>query len=449
MKNTQWQSLFTGFGFNVTEEEMHFNVGAMNKDNKELLGTILENLNVSFLMKATELQIFSSPVTVGEWVQVQERLTNGRTELLLPYDVLPISQLDIYIAGLVTQFNELGFATRYSCDGHSSNNPIIDFTTKVQARNAHKVCESIQLPAILNRGTGLIFQVKRETLPAFAEKLSNITKEEAQNMIQLDSPFMPKDEYFTQLETLLNIPGASRNEGAIRKMVREQLTPFVDRMSVDHAGNLLAIRKYGPGPTVLLNAHLDTVEEIEPTRSILKDKHIWTSSEGILGADDRAGINVLLSVAKTLTKKQFNGTIKFIFTVEEEIGLRGARALHESFLWDVDMAFVVDRRNTSDIVISRGDTTRFCTTDFARKIERVARLEEFGQWKTTPGGSSDTAIWASHGIQSVNLSAGYDNEHTDMEQLDVEANYETYEFLMALIGNASMLNQRVVRQRVV
>jgi putative aminopeptidase FrvX len=268
-------------------------------------------------------------------------------------------------------------------------------------------------------------------------------------MIQLDSPFMPKDEYFKQLEMLLNIPGASRNEAAIRKIVREQLTPFVDRISVDNAGNLLAIRKYGPGPTVLLNAHLDTVEEIEPTRSILKDKHIWTSSEGILGADDRAGINVLLSVAKTLTKKQFNGTIKFIFTVEEEIGLRGARALHESFLWDVDMAFVVDRRNTSDIVISRGDTTRFCTTDFARKIERVARLEEFGQWKTTPGGSSDTAIWASHGIQSVNLSAGYDNEHTDMEQLDVEANYETYEFLMALLGNARTLNQRIMHQRVV
>ncbi|WP_019415984.1 M20/M25/M40 family metallo-hydrolase [Paenisporosarcina sp. TG20] len=449
MKNTKWQSLFTGFGFNVKEEEMHFNVGAMNKENIKLLETILKQLNASFMINRTELQIFSSPVTVGEWVQVQEQLTDGRTELLRQYDVLPISQLDIYIAGLVTQFNELGFATKYSCDGHSSSNPIIDFTSKMQARNAHKVCENIHLPAILNWGTGLTFQVTRETLPAFAEKLFNITKEEAQKMIQLDSPFMPKEEYYSQLETLLNIPGASRNEGDIRKIVREHLTPYVDRISVDDAGNLLAIRKYGPGPTVLLNAHLDTVEEINPNRSILKCDQIWTSSEGILGADDRAGINVLLSIAKTLTKKQFNGTIKYIFTVEEEIGLRGARALHESFLWDVDMAFVVDRRNTSDIVISRGDTTRFCSIEFARAVERVARLEEFGQWKTTPGGSSDTAIWASHGIQSVNLSAGYDNEHTDMEQLDVEANYETYEFLMALIRNASRLIQRGVRQRVV
>jgi hypothetical protein len=36
-----------------------------------------------------------------------------------------------------------------------------------------------------------------------------------------------------------------------------------------------------------------------------------------------------------------------------------------------------------------------------------------------------------------------------MEQLDVEANYETYEFLMALIGNVKTLNQRIMHQRVV
>ncbi len=58
-------------------------------------------------------------------------------------------------------------------------------------------------------------------------------------------------------------------------------------------------------------------------------------------------------------------------------------------------------------------------------------------------------VWASHGIQSVNLSAGYNFEHTEREQLDVEANYETYEFLMILIANARILHQRVIRQRVV
>ena len=123
---------------------------------------------------------------------------------------------------------------------------------------------------------------------------------------------------------------------------------------------------------------------------------------------------MILSIAKTLTKKKFNGTIKYIFTVDEEIGLQGASEVHESFLWDVDMAFVVDRRNTSDIVISDAYGTPFCSKDFARGVERIARLEEFGQWKSTPGRSSDTAIWASHGIQSVNLSACYHFEHAQL-----------------------------------
>jgi len=445
MKNTKWQSLFTQFGFDITEEGSHFNVSRLNTDNMALLDTMLKQLNVSYSLYRTKLHIVSDTVTEVEWIQVQQRLTDGHTEMLVPYDKLPLAKTDLYIAGLVTQFNRLGFTTTYSCDGHNNNRAYLGFPTRVIARNAAKFCECIQLPATLNRNTVISFQTKREDLPAIADKMSTMTKEEAYKLIQSDSLLLPKDEYYAQLETLLNIPGASGNEGRIRKYVREQLLPYVDRMTVDQAGNLLAIKKYGQGPTVLINAHLDTVEEIDSMRTIVKQQHIWTSSEGILGADDRAGINVLLGIAKTLTKKQFNGTIKYIFTVEEEIGLCGARVLDESFLWDIDMAFVVDRRHTSDIVVSRGEAARFCTVSFARAIERVAALEEFSDWKTTPGGSSDTAIWASHGIQSVNLSAGYDFEHTDMEQLDVQANYEAYEFLLTLIENAGYLRQRTLQ----
>jgi len=449
MQNTQWQSLFTRFGFDVTEEDMFFNVGAMNKDNIQLLETVLKQVNASFLLSQTELQLFSDAVAVEEWTQAQDQHTNGRTEMLHYFEHLPLAKVDVYIAGLVTQFNKLGFATNCSCDGHTKTKPYISFCSRVLARNAAKICESMKLPVTLDQSAGMKFQVTREKLPTFAEKLSKITKEEVTALVQSDSILLPKEAYFAQLETLLNIPGASGNEGEVRNWVSKELKPYVDHISVDGAGNLLAMKKFGPGPTILLNAHLDTVREIEPNRTILNNENIWTSSEGILGADDRAGINVLLSIAKMLTKKQFNGTIKYILTVKEEIGLIGASAVHESFLWDVDMAFVVDRRNTSDIVISDAYGTPFCTNELARGIERIANLEEFGQWKSTPGGSSDTAIWASHGIQSVNLSAGYNFEHTEREQLDVEANYETYEFLMTLIENARVLYQRVIRKRVV
>ncbi|MGG3998734.1 hypothetical protein ABEV17_02905, partial [Anoxybacillus kestanbolensis] len=79
-------------------------------------------------------------------------------------------------------------------------------------------------------------------------------------------------------------------------MVHEKLAPYVERITTDRYGNLLAQKKCktGCGPTILLNAHLDTVAELEAGREIVKNGPIWSSSKGILGADDRAGVAVLL-----------------------------------------------------------------------------------------------------------------------------------------------------------
>ncbi|MCE7792202.1 M20/M25/M40 family metallo-hydrolase [Salipaludibacillus sp. CUR1] len=97
-------------------------------------------------------------------------------------------------------------------------------------------------------------------------------------------------------------------------------------MTVDNAGNVLAQKTYnsGHGPVILLNAHLDTVEGFAPERKIIKDGSHWSSSEGILGADDRAGTAVVLELANYLEQSDFSGRVKFIFTVGEEAGLVGA-----------------------------------------------------------------------------------------------------------------------------
>lgn len=160
---------------------------------------------------------------------------------------------------------------------------------------------------------------------------------------------------------------------------------------------------------------------------------IWSSSEGILGADDRAGVAVILSVVKSLDRRAFSGTLKIALTVEEEIGLVGARNVDSAFLEGIDMAFVVDRRGTGDIVTSCGGYEPFCSEQFSSRIERFANKVEDHRWKVVAGGSSDTRIWASHGIESINLSAGFCNEHTDAEILDVEANYGTYLLVQQLV----------------
>lgn len=227
----------------------------------------------------------------------------------------------------------------------------------------------------------------------------------------------------------------------------KELKPFVDNITVDHYGNVLAVKRLGPGPTVLLNAHLDTYENIVEDREIIKDGGIWSSSEGILGADDRAGVNVVLAAAQSVGESQFRGTVKYIFTVQEEIGLCGAKEVTESFLWDVDMAFVIERRGTNDIVTSRGGYDSFCTTTFGTALKRIARRAGYNDWCTVAGGSSDTYIWAQNGIESVNLSAGYQFEHTSNEELDVEACYGTYKFLMEILNESRRLLGRIGRIR--
>jgi len=62
-------------------------------------------------------------------------------------------------------------------------------------------------------------------------------------------------------------------------------------------------------------------------------------------------------------------------------------------------------------------------------------------WKCTAGGSSDTRVWASQGIQSVNLSVGYQFEHTADEILDTDACYKTVQFIKGVLNQSRDLSR--------
>jgi endoglucanase len=59
-------------------------------------------------------------------------------------------------------------------------------------------------------------------------------------------------------EKLVSTPGISGREERIRDLVKEQLTPLVDEISVDRLGSVVGIRR-GNGPKVMLSAHMDTI----------------------------------------------------------------------------------------------------------------------------------------------------------------------------------------------
>jgi tripeptide aminopeptidase len=100
------------------------------------------------------------------------------------------------------------------------------------------------------------------------------------------------------------------------------------------SGNLLA-RVPGTGEgSVLLCAHLDTVPLMAPVEPVTVDGGWENANDGILGADNKAAVAVMLELARRLhgSRERSEVGIELLFTVCEEVALRGAKAFDASLL---------------------------------------------------------------------------------------------------------------------
>lgn len=230
---------------------------------------------------------------------------------------------------------------------------------------------------------------------------------------------MPRFEH--ELLELLSITAPSGMERPVADFLIKRLKGSVDYLELDPYGNVLAEKVYGTGvgPTILLCAHMDTVW-VDLDRNVIRDGDVWSSSNGPLGADDRAGIAIILDVLRHLNHyTSFHGCVKLAFTREEEIGRIGSQQINRIWLDDVRLCIVVDRRGCRDIVI-RNTRMSFCDTHTGEYFEEIGMKCGMSDWKTVQGGISDAVTFASYGIPTVNLSAGYGNEHTEEEYVNVQ-----------------------------
>ncbi|WP_078427633.1 M20/M25/M40 family metallo-hydrolase [Alkalihalobacterium alkalinitrilicum] len=441
-----WNQLFVRCGWVLVEKEKDvFACKNETEVNLQFLFQSLDKANIRYHFNKGVLTILSSIISEDQWLETVDYDYRGRGEGLWfdsSKEQPKIHELDLFISGIVRQVNRLGYETLGSCDGHGRRAAHVMISKEKKIEELVELllafgCKSVNWREHRN-SYHLSLHLKQHELLDLAENMSLVEE----SWLEQGYEFIKQQRFYHLLEQLLNIPGVSGNEERVRKFVIEKLTPYVDHISVDRAGNVLAEKIYrgGHGPVILFNAHLDTVYEIEPGRKIVKNGNTWSSSKGILGADDRAGIAVLLHTAEYLSQhSSFSGKVKFIFTVEEECGLVGAREVDEYFLWGTDAAIVVDRRGTGDIVTSCGGYFPFCHPQYGAFFEEIAVIEGLNGWATTKGGSSDTRIWAEHSIESVNLSAGYRNEHTEEEILDVEACYGTAQLLEEVLRNDKKL----------
>ena len=159
---------------------------------------------------------------------------------------------------------------------------------------------------------------------------------------------MTDSEAIRLVMQLMAISGQSGQEQSIVKLICSRLrqagvpeSSFVtDRCHrrspfKGEQGNL-AIKLPGTvrRPRRLFSAHTDTVPICVGSQPIRKGNRIYAadSSTG-LGGDDRAGVAVLLSTVIDLLKRKLpHPPLTFLWTVQEEVGLQGARNLRVGML---------------------------------------------------------------------------------------------------------------------
>ena len=151
----------------------------------------------------------------------------------------------------------------------------------------------------------------------------------------------------TVFAELCAIASPSLSERACGERVRAELEALGLEVHEDRAGeaigadcgNLLArieARPPEPGPaerrSVMLCAHLDTVPLQAPVEPVLSEGFWENANEGILGADNKAAVAVLLALARQVRAEGAPVDVELLFTVGEEIALAGASEFDPSVL---------------------------------------------------------------------------------------------------------------------
>lgn len=157
---------------------------------------------------------------------------------------------------------------------------------------------------------------------------------------------------------LLAIPAGSGQEGPVAEYICDQLlaagapasafkTDQAHRKSVHKGeqGNLiLKLPGTVRAPRRMLVAHMDTVPICVGARPVKKGKRIVAADAHTgLGADDRTGVAVLLATALAILQENLpHPPLTFLWTVQEETGLHGARHVNLNLLGKPATAFNFD-----------------------------------------------------------------------------------------------------------
>src|SRR6266480_624873 len=164
---------------------------------------------------------------------------------------------------------------------------------------------------------------------------------------------MSADHLTTTLIELIRIPSTSGHEEKVRTHLAHYLSSLNLTVQIDEFGNLISTLP-GEGKPILLNAHMDRVPPGLGHRPILRDGILYSDGTTNLGADDAAGITIILEILTRVLEQQLpHPPLIILFTVQEEAGLCGAN-MFDPAPYNVTDGIVFDNAFEAGTVVSQG-----------------------------------------------------------------------------------------------
>lgn len=150
---------------------------------------------------------------------------------------------------------------------------------------------------------------------------------------------------------LVRIDSPSGHEAGVAAYVRAALEEAGCAVRVDNAGeltgsdtgNVIAVLPGTLPGSVVLTCHMDCVPPCCGVEPLITDGLIHTDGSTVLGGDDKVGDAAIIECMRCLAESgEPHVTVKAVFTVQEEVGCCGAKALDAGALEPGEPVFVLD-----------------------------------------------------------------------------------------------------------
>ncbi|MDK2885885.1 MAG: hypothetical protein PWP54_443 [Thermosipho sp. (in: thermotogales)] len=159
--------------------------------------------------------------------------------------------------------------------------------------------------------------------------------------------------------------------------------------------------------------------------------------------DDRFGCYVLEEVFKNSDPKN---EALFAWTVQEEIGLKGAKALSNE-ISNLDLVIAIDSfaccsKQNQHIQLGRGPIIRFfdnsgiSSYEYSNKIINIAKKYKIPLQVGSTGGGTDGSIFVDKGVPFVALSVGVKYLHSTVEMIHKDDLKNLINLLKAILENS-------------